>query len=246
MIKKIGILIICIITVILFCWFIVFPYFINDYQPPETKYIGSGYISLNPDTILNDLESGVTVFDKEIENPSEGNSFDNSNNSKVFSEDEFMYISNRFVEIHWQDNLSEWNLIDVEYVLYDCEKGMYGNVSAKYIYEKTNESEKKTIQRTVIIVPWKSAISWNEKVIEDTLFSPEIDWNKVNIKAVDAFEISREYGDTHLGEGWDLSCDEASIQLVNKSNNIWSIDYLGTTELLLEIEINVKTGKVKE
>jgi hypothetical protein len=243
--KKKALLIFLLLLAVLTCRFIIIPWILQDPQSPKTKSLGYGNIYFNPITIFEDLSSMNPVFKMDSEYKPGEIDPDTSDNIMRFSEDEYIKIANNFFSIHWNEEVSDWILVDVSYVFYNCEKGMSGVVLAEYEFEKKVSNNKNSIyHRSIQILPWVNTITWYEKEVEFTSLSNEIDWNKVSITATEAYEISKDYGDSKLGDDWDVACDEVNLRLINQGKNTWDVYYSGPEESLLDVELNARNGEV--
>lgn len=216
----------------------------------DTKTISStsGVSEFEPKSILTSINTGESVVF------SDAISSDDSNYSKdvefenVLSDKDLYTVANYYFQSIWGEDIDSWELININYYLYNCKNAFNGAYSVYYTFEKkiTIENEKFVNVRTVWISEWKNQIGWTDEIVNRTKLSYSLNWEKMNIFALDAYNLAEEHGGREIHTGSNDECVDINLKLYGYDSE-WEIDYndhLGYD--LLELKIDSITGEIKE
>ena len=206
-----------------------------------------GISLFNSQTILSDIRNEKkdifvdAVPDIEPNFP-QGDIYNN-----IFKDDELYEIAEYYFKSQWDEDPDDWRLVSVDYDLNDCGRGFNGPYSIDFTFMKKNsvEGKKYIIERTVWIAEWKNQIGWTEKVEIDSSIILGQNWKNMNYYGMDAFKIAEESGGKEIHSEVENQCEYVTITIYGLDRN-WEVDYndhLGFD--LLELEVNKRTGKVK-
>ena len=243
--KLLGIGLIC-LTILGVAIIYVFDPFIEQVQR-YPSYLGmeTGYLSINPDTILDSIDNGKSnVFETELSTPQ----------SPIFQKDfswqqsdytRIIYSLNDFV---WKDSLDDWNLYSMKFIN-DCDDNLGGFEYGEFYYFKTILHRSGRINyagRGFEVTPQYGDVAWGSG---PNYPHPIPGWksvklNKIKVFAEDALRIADENG----GREARLSVqNECRIHLNQWGDTGWEL-YIFRNDGggdVFSVEINPMSGTIK-
>ena len=204
-----------------------------------SSYWDSGYLKINPETILASLENGDTkVFTPLLENPQDVNVL--TDMSIHWTQDDFLKIASAVGQYVWNDpmDLEDWSIYSIDFEG-DCDdpNGFY-LASITYF----NMDGKRYATRLIEIYPYLGWIGWGDG---ETYPKPilqkwkSVDLSGAKITADDAFRMVKEDAKVRF-QLKDCEVIMGSPQYSDPKNWYLAI-FSGTPDLILYI-INLDTG----
>ena len=214
----------------------------------ETISFEEGVYRYDPQVILPKIRNGEedVFFETEPDTDLYLPESDNINN--LFSDEELFEITRTFFESKWDDNFEDWRLVEISYGLYNCKEGFQGPYSVDYYFQKKIRKNYKIYinERNVGFAVWKDMIGWSDKVVDNTRLRAAINFDAINIHAMDIYDISEENGGAETHSGSENNCANVVIYIVNNDDG-WNVDYYNQSgNGLLDLKIDSYSGKVKK
>lgn len=134
--------------------------FSDQYDPGYSPgdYVQTGVYKINPETILASIDrEDANVFTELAATPTADQRL--SAGSFLWSQTDFLKISDALFQFVWEEGLAEWKLYQMDFIR-DCQDDPLGFDSGTIAYYK--EGDESYTMRDVQIVPLSSLVTWGE------------------------------------------------------------------------------------
>lgn len=207
------------------------------------SYLNTGDYEINANTILADLDRGVTnLFAPILATPE--TSVPTVPNSFPWHEADYLRISNVLYQFVWKESLDNWNLYSMQFNR-ECQDNLSGFDSAEFTFYRTIKVNKEQVYtaRGIGIYPLFNLVSWggNTNFHHPLIFGWEsIDLKKLDVTADDALQIAEQNGGQNARSAVNNNCNI----FLTASPNDWYVLYSGEAfSRLFYVRVDAETGR---